>query len=93
MKPALIAIDWGTTAARAFRFDASGGIIGEHSAAIGVQKIEGGRFAEALKALLGGEIPSGTPLHRLRHDRQPPGLARGALSANARLSSTPSRAH
>ncbi|HSS71264.1 MAG TPA: 2-dehydro-3-deoxygalactonokinase, partial [Casimicrobiaceae bacterium] len=46
----------------AFRFDASGGIIGEHSSALGVQKIEGGRFAEALKALLGGEIPSGTPL-------------------------------
>jgi len=62
MKPALIGIDWGTTAARAFRFDASGGVIGEHSAALGVQKVEGGRFADALKALLGGEIPSGTPL-------------------------------
>ena len=62
MTPALIGIDWGTTAARAFRFDASGSIIAEHSAALGVQKIEGGRFADALKALLGGEIPSGTPL-------------------------------
>jgi 2-dehydro-3-deoxygalactonokinase len=62
MTPALIGIDWGTTAARAYRFDASGSIIAEHSAALGVQKIEDGRFADALKTLLGGEIPSDTPL-------------------------------
>ena len=62
MTPALIGIDWGTTAARAYRFDASGSIIGEHSAALGVQTIEGGRFADALKLLLGGEIPDNTPL-------------------------------
>ena len=62
MTPALIGIDWGTTAARAYRFDSSGSIIGEHSAALGVQKIEGGRFADALKALLGGETPTDTPL-------------------------------
>jgi 2-dehydro-3-deoxygalactonokinase len=62
MTPALIGIDWGTTAARAYRFDAKGGIVGEHSAMLGVQNIAGGRFADALKALLGGEIPSDTPL-------------------------------
>jgi 2-dehydro-3-deoxygalactonokinase len=62
MTPALIGIDWGTTAARAYRFDASGSIIAEHSEGLGVQKIVGGRFADALKALLGGAIPTDTPL-------------------------------
>jgi 2-dehydro-3-deoxygalactonokinase len=60
--PALIGIDWGTTTARAYRFDAEGSIVAEHSAALGVQKIEGGRFGDALKALLAGEIPAGAPL-------------------------------
>jgi 2-dehydro-3-deoxygalactonokinase len=60
--PALIGIDWGTTTARAYRFDADGRIVAEHSAPLGVQKVEGGRFADALKALLGGEVPAGTPL-------------------------------
>ena len=58
----MIGIDWGTTTARAYRFDADGGIVAEHSAALGVQKIEGGRFRDALKALLGGETPSGVSL-------------------------------
>jgi len=62
MTSALIGIDWGTTAARAYRFDANGGIIAEHSAALGVQKIKDGRFADALKALLGGEGPADAPL-------------------------------
>jgi 2-dehydro-3-deoxygalactonokinase len=60
--PALIGIDWGTTTARAYRFDAEGSIAAEHSAALGVQKIEGGRFVDALKGLLGGEIPAAVPL-------------------------------
>jgi 2-dehydro-3-deoxygalactonokinase len=60
--PALIGIDWGTTTARAYCFGADGSIVGEHSEALGVQKIEGGRFADALKALLEGETPAGVPL-------------------------------
>jgi 2-dehydro-3-deoxygalactonokinase len=59
--PALIGVDWGTTTARAYRFGADGSIVAEHSAALGVQKIQGGRFADALKALE-GEIPPGVPL-------------------------------
>jgi 2-dehydro-3-deoxygalactonokinase len=60
--PALIGIDWGTTTARAYRFDAGGNVVAEHRAALGVQKVEDGRFADALKSLLGGEIPADTPL-------------------------------
>ena len=62
MTPALIGIDWGTTTARAYRFDRDGGVAAARSAALGVQKIEGGRFAAALQALLEGEIPPGVPL-------------------------------
>jgi len=58
---ALVAIDWGTTTARAYWLDQGGGIVGERSAALGVQKIEGGRFREALATLVGGDIPAGTP--------------------------------
>jgi 2-dehydro-3-deoxygalactonokinase len=61
-RPALIGIDWGTTTARAYRFNANGGIVAENSGALGIQKIEGGRFADALKRLLGGDIPADTPL-------------------------------
>jgi 2-dehydro-3-deoxygalactonokinase len=59
---ALIAIDWGTTTARAYCLDADGGVVAEHSAALGVQKVEGGRFREALAMLVGGEMPTSTPL-------------------------------
>ena len=58
---ALIAIDWGTTTSRAYCLDAEGGIVAEHSAALGVQKVEGGRFREALAMLVGGDTPTGTP--------------------------------
>jgi len=59
---ALIAIDWGTTTSRAYCLDAEGVVVAEHSAALGVQKVEGGRFREALAMLVGGDTPSGTPL-------------------------------
>ena len=58
---ALVAIDWGTTTARAYRFDEGGSVVAEHSAALGVQKIEGGRFRDALVTLLGGDLPKDTP--------------------------------
>jgi len=62
MPAALIAIDWGTTSARAYRLDARGRILDEQSAPLGVQKVEPGKFAQALTAVLGGEIPQDVPM-------------------------------
>lgn len=53
MAAALIAIDWGTTSARAYRLDARGCILDQQCAPLGVQKVEAGGFPEALTALLG----------------------------------------
>jgi 2-dehydro-3-deoxygalactonokinase len=50
---ALIAIDWGTTAARAYVLDGAGTVTGTRSAPLGVQHVQDGRFADALSALLG----------------------------------------
>jgi len=50
---ALIAIDWGTTSARAYCLDAAGHIVGERSAPLGVQAIRDGAFGAALVSLLG----------------------------------------
>lgn len=50
---ALIAIDWGTTSARAYAVDASGGICGTRSAPLGVQQLGSAGFAQALSELLG----------------------------------------
>jgi len=50
---ALIAIDWGTTSARAYRHDADGRVAGERSAPLGIQQVRDGAFAAALAALLG----------------------------------------
>ncbi len=52
-RTALIALDWGTTSARAYRLAADGTIVGERSAPLGIQQVEGGAFAAALDALLG----------------------------------------
>jgi 2-dehydro-3-deoxygalactonokinase len=49
---ALIAIDWGTTSARAYRQNASGRIVGERSAHLGIAQIRDGKFAAALSTLL-----------------------------------------
>jgi len=49
---ALIAIDWGTTSARAYRVDAGGSVIGARSAPLGIQQVQDGRFGEALAVLL-----------------------------------------
>jgi len=62
MAAALIAIDWGTTSARAYRLDARGRILDEQSAPLGVQKVEPGKFPRALTALLGGDVPEGVPM-------------------------------
>src|SRR5512135_3042431 len=50
---ALIAIDWGTTSARAYRHDDAGRVAGERSAALGIQHVRDGAFAAALANLLG----------------------------------------
>jgi len=62
MAAALIAIDWGTSSARAYRLDARGRILGKRSAPLGVQKIAAGGFPAALKTLLGGSVDAGAPL-------------------------------
>ena len=50
---ALLAIDWGTTSARAYRVDASGGVLATREAPLGVQRVRDGAFAGALGELLG----------------------------------------
>ena len=62
MTVALIAIDWGTSAARAYFLDARGAILDERSAALGVQKVDPGEFPSALATLLGGAVPSDIPM-------------------------------
>jgi len=49
---ALIAIDWGTTSARAYRLDAAGEVLATHSAPLGIKAIHDGQFRPALDALL-----------------------------------------
>ncbi len=50
---AFIAIDWGTTAARAYRLDASGTVLDVRTAQLGIQHVQDGRFRDALDTLLG----------------------------------------
>ncbi len=58
----LIAIDWGTTSARAYALDAHGVVVEERGAPLGVQRITDGNFAAAMTTLCGGELPAGVPL-------------------------------
>jgi 2-dehydro-3-deoxygalactonokinase len=55
MSTALIAIDWGTSSARAYRLDRDGRILDRKSAPLGVQKVAAGGFPGALRLLLDGE--------------------------------------
>jgi 2-dehydro-3-deoxygalactonokinase len=50
---ALVAIDWGTSHARAYVVDGDGRVIGERAAAVGVGAIRDGDFRGALAKLLG----------------------------------------
>ena len=50
---ALIAIDWGTTSARAYCLDARGKVVAERSVPLGVLQVQDGCFPEALGVLLG----------------------------------------
>jgi 2-dehydro-3-deoxygalactonokinase len=63
MNAALIAVDWGTTTARAYLMSASGEMLDQRTAPLGIVKIRDGRFAEALQTLLGNW--SNLPVPRL----------------------------
>lgn len=52
-RASLIAVDWGTTSARAYHLDANGDVLESRAAPLGVTQVAGGRFAEALARLLG----------------------------------------
>ena len=52
-RAALIAIDWGTTSARAYRIDAAGQVLATRSAPLGIQTIHDFGFVGALDALQG----------------------------------------
>jgi 2-dehydro-3-deoxygalactonokinase len=58
---ALIAIDWGTTSARAYRVDADGEVIASRSADLGIQRVTDGTFARALDTLLGDWCADAVP--------------------------------
>lgn len=50
---ALVAIDWGTSAARAYCVDGNGGVLDRRSVPLGVRHVREGRFETALATLLG----------------------------------------
>jgi 2-dehydro-3-deoxygalactonokinase len=55
----IIAVDWGLTSCRAWRFDSGGQIVEARSGGRGVLKIEGGAFGDALEEFLAGWIDAG----------------------------------
>ena len=62
MSTALIAIDWGTSSARAYWLDARGDIARTANAPLGVQKVPPGGFQAALAALLDGAPDPRVPM-------------------------------
>lgn len=56
---ALVAIDWGTSAARAYCLDAGGRVLDRRSVPLGVRHVREGRFETALARLL-ADLPAGT---------------------------------
>jgi 2-dehydro-3-deoxygalactonokinase len=88
---ALIAIDWGTTSARAYRVDADGEVIASRTADLGIQRVTNGTFARALAYCLATGAPTLFSLHGMIGSRQgrvgasstargPDGLRRRALA-------------
>lgn len=55
----MIAVDWGTSNFRAFQLDADGTILSRHSSPRGILQVEGGQFAEALRAEIGEWLANG----------------------------------
>ena len=58
---ALIAVDWGTTSARAYRLDARGDLLAQRSVPLGIKHVRDGRFEPALAKLLGDWIDDTAP--------------------------------
>ena len=58
----LIAIDWGTSTARAYALGAGGIVVNERTAPLGIQRIASNGFGDALRVLCGGEVPPRLPL-------------------------------
>jgi 2-dehydro-3-deoxygalactonokinase len=58
---ALVAIDWGTSAARAYRLDACGRVVDRRGVALGVKHVRDRRFEPALAKLLGEWIAEPAP--------------------------------
>lgn len=56
---ALLAIDWGTTSARAYGIDRGGDVVGQHATSLGLQQVAPGGFPAALREVLGewAELP------------------------------------
>lgn len=52
-RTALLAIDWGTTSARAYRLDGAGAVLARRDAPLGIQSVHDRRFDGALDELLG----------------------------------------
>lgn len=57
----LIAVDWGTTSARAYRLGGEGQVLDSRAAPLGISQVQGGHFAEALSRLLGDWEPEDVP--------------------------------
>ena len=53
MTAALIALDWGTTRARAYRVAADGRVLATRNGAVGIQRLDGLTYPEAFAQLLG----------------------------------------
>jgi 2-dehydro-3-deoxygalactonokinase len=75
---ALIAIDWGTTSARAYCVDATGKVIATRAVPLGVLQVQDGCFPEALATLLGDW-----------HDVAAPRLACGMIGSRQGWSEAP----
>jgi 2-dehydro-3-deoxygalactonokinase len=75
---ALIAIDWGTTSARAYCLGAGGEVVAMREAPLGVLQVQAGRFPEALATLLGDW-----------HDVAAPRLACGMIGSRQGWSEAP----
>lgn len=55
----MIAVDWGTSAFRAFRVDAAGTVLERREAPLGILAVREGRFAEALESQVGDWMAAG----------------------------------
>jgi 2-dehydro-3-deoxygalactonokinase len=58
---ALVAIDWGTSSARAYRIDGGGVVIDRRSVPLGIRHVRDGRFEPALARVLGDWMNASVP--------------------------------